>query len=202
MLEDIKPSLSENVGEYHYLLKTPFRYPPLKWGSRFGRIHETGIFYGGCSINATLAESAYYRFVFWFSMDAKPVKDKIRSEHTLFSVGYQTIRGVRLQNEPFNQYVSELTHPKDYIQTQQLGTAMREAGIEAFEYQSARDPDNGICVALFTPESFRQKQPDYTNQWLCEVSAESVSFKQIGLKAVTNYYLEDFLFEKKFPTPG
>ena len=77
MLDDVKPPYRADTDGLHYLLKTPFRYPPLKWGSRFGRIHEPGIFYGGCSTEATLAEAAYYRFVFWYSMDGEPVKETI-----------------------------------------------------------------------------------------------------------------------------
>src|SRR5204862_2427670 len=34
------------AGKTHYLLATPFRYPPLRHGSRFGTRHERGIWYG------------------------------------------------------------------------------------------------------------------------------------------------------------
>src|SRR5690606_8663914 len=82
MLDQAKPVSQADCEPLHYLLKTPFRYPPLKWGSRFGRVHERSLFYGGKNIGAVLAESAFYRFVFWHSMDGTPVKDRIRSEHT------------------------------------------------------------------------------------------------------------------------
>ena len=36
-------------------------------------------------VDVTLAESAYYRFVFWNSMAGTPIKNQIRSEHSLFS---------------------------------------------------------------------------------------------------------------------
>ena len=61
MLESTKPVYREGLMTYHYLLSTPFRYPPLKWGSRFGAVHEPSIFYGGSTVDVTLAESAYYR---------------------------------------------------------------------------------------------------------------------------------------------
>lgn len=44
MLETVKPSYPGRLDHLHYLLKTPFRYPPLKWGSRFGRTFEPSIF--------------------------------------------------------------------------------------------------------------------------------------------------------------
>ena len=50
LLEDTKPVVPPAARHLHYLLKTPFRYPPLKWGSRFGSVHEPGIFYAGCSV--------------------------------------------------------------------------------------------------------------------------------------------------------
>ena len=51
-------------GRLHYLLATPFRYPPLRWGSRFGTRQEQGIWYGSETRDAMFAEVAYYRFVF------------------------------------------------------------------------------------------------------------------------------------------
>lgn len=202
MLESIKPPYIFASENFHYLLKTPFRYPPLRWGSRFGRIHEPGIFYGGSNSHTTLAESAYYRFVFWYSMDATPIKNKIRSEHTLFSVDYASNHGIRLQTTPFDHHRKHLTHPQDYSQTQQVGTAMRNAGVEAFEYFSARDPQQGICIGLFTPQVFVQKQPTTTTQWLCEVSANNVAFKQMDNANVIQFAFDYFAVNGVLPTPA
>lgn len=202
MLEEAKPPYRDGSTAYHYLLKSPFRYPPLKWGSRFGRTHEPSIFYGGSSISTTLAESAYYRFLFWFSMDT-PAKNKVRSAHTLFSVGYHTALGIRLQNAPFCQHISELTHPANYLPCQLLGSAMRAAGVVAFEYRSARDPNAGYCTGLFSPDALSSYQPDTISQWLCELSAEDVSFKQVGVDthSVVNINISHFLVEGEFPLP-
>lgn len=202
MIERVKPACQAVGRQYHYLLATPFRYPPLKWGSRFGRTHEPSIFYGGCSITATLAESAYYRFVFWSSMDGEPIKTKMQTEHTLFSVRYRTTKGISLHAAPFDKYQPELAHPKHYYTTQPLGTAMRGAGVEAFEYPSARDPQKGHCIGLFRPEAFAQKQPEKTSQWLCLLSANEASFKQVGSTTVNAYPLEDFLYKGELPLPG
>ncbi|MDP2286108.1 MAG: RES family NAD+ phosphorylase, partial [Pseudohongiella sp.] len=78
LLERSKPPYPNAIDSLHYLFKTPFRYPPLPWGSRFGQRHETGIFYGGGSVQTTLAEAALYRFVFWRSIAYPPVKPAIR----------------------------------------------------------------------------------------------------------------------------
>lgn len=201
MLETVKPYYPENSASYHYLLKTPFRYPPLKWGSRFGRTYEPGIFYGALSVETTLAESAYYRFIFWFSMEAEPVKDKIRTEHTLFSVEYEVTRGIQLHLAPFDTHQHELTHLSHYLPCQLVGTAMRESGVEAFEYLSARDPLKGVCVGLFTLNALAQTRPLEMNRWLCEVNAHKVSYKQIDSKTIITFPLELFLLNGKLPMP-
>ncbi len=202
MLDQAKPVSQADCEPLHYLLKTPFRYPPLKWGSRFGRVHERSLFYGGKNLGAVLAESAFYRFVFWHSMNAEPVKDRIRSEHTLFSVGYQTDHGVQLQEPPFNRYQARLTDPTDYRATQEIGSAMRAAQVQAFEYCSARDPERGLCVALFSPTAFRQKKPQETSQWFCEVSADRVSFTQLRSGKIMTYALTIFLVNGALPRPA
>lgn len=202
LLEKVKPPYPADVDDLHYLLKTPFRYPPLPWGSRFGRTHEPSIFYGGCNTEITLAEVAYYRLVFWQSMNGTPIKESIRTEHTLFSAGYRAEAGVKLHAEPFAQFADVIRHPKDYSQTQQLGSAMRDAEVEAFEYVSARDPQLGICVGLFTPAAFSGRKPRETNQWLCEVTATEVAFKQVGQPAVVRFGIDAFMYEGQLPLPA
>ncbi len=202
LLETVKPPCPAGSERLHYLLKTPFRYPPLAWGSRFGRCHELGICYGGSNTATTLAEVAYYRFLFWQSMDGAPVADAIRTEHTLFSARYHTQAGVKLQSEPFTPFTDAIRHPADYTQSHLLGTAMREAGIEAFEYPSARDPLRGICVGLFTPAAFSERKPRETSQWLCEVNASEVAFKPVGRSEVVRFGVETFMYEGKLPLPA
>jgi hypothetical protein len=202
MLENTKPVYREDLTAYHYLLSTPFRYPPLKGGSRFGAVHEPSIFYGGSTVDGTLAKSAYYRFVFWNSMAGTPIKNQIRSEHSLFSVDYQSQQGIRLHEPPFDSYQHEISNPTQYIKPQQLGSAMRASGVEAFEYSSARDPQKGICVGLFTARAFRHKNPKNMSQWLCETTANEVLFKPLGSNTITSFKLEAFLVGAKLPMPA
>lgn len=202
MLEGSKPLYTNDLTAYHYLLSTPFRYPPLKWGSRFGSANEPSIFYGGKTINVTLAESAYYRFVFWHSMSGTPIKPQIKSEHSLFSVGYTSSKGVSLQTAPFNQYQSEISHPGQYSQSQQLGAAMKASGVEVFEYTSARDPHKEQCVGLFTARAFKSKKPNGMSLCLCETSAKEVRFKQLDSNAITSFKLDVFLLNDQLPMPA
>lgn len=204
LLDNAKPPYPQDFSDYHYLLKTPFRYPPLKWGSRFGRTHERGMFYAGLAERTTLAECAYYRFVFWHSMQPQnsAARNSIRTEHTMFSVGYKTRFGVSLHEAPFDQHRAALTHPSQYSTTQQLGSDMREAGVQAFEYTSARDPDAGHCAALFSAAAFAHSKPNESQQWLCELTADQVSYKHIGDTAVLHFERSLFLADDTLPLPA
>lgn len=202
LLEQSKPRVPTSAQGLHYLLQTPFRYPPLPWGSRFGRTHEASLLYGGLGLSPTLAESAFYRLVFWHSMPPHPSKACIDSAHTLFSVRYRTDQGVQLHALPFSEYESSLTHPSDYRITQQLGSAMREAGVAAFEYTSARDHKKGRCVGLFAPTALSQKKPASMSPWLCETRADQVIFKPLSENTVYRFPGAHFMVGGRLPRPA
>jgi hypothetical protein len=46
LIERSKPPLRSGTERLHYLLATPFRYPPLRHGSRFGGRFEPSLLYG------------------------------------------------------------------------------------------------------------------------------------------------------------
>ena len=175
LLEATKPRLRAGTEHLHYLLATPFRYPPLKHGSRFGTRSAPSLFYGALRTSTVLAEAAYYRFLFWYGMVTPPTA-KLNTQHTLFGAAYQTDQGVQLQAPPLAAYQAQLCSPSDYSASQALGIVMRDAGIAAFEFTSARDPERGINVALFTPLPLIRPTPVIQAAWLAELSAERVSF--------------------------
>lgn len=201
MLEVTKPPLRKHSEGLHYLLATPFRYPPLKHGSRFGSRNEPSLFYGSQETRTVLMEAAYYRFVFWFGMTIPPF-GKLDTQHTLFEAVYQTGRGFKLQAPPFAAYRAELTHPADYQASQELGSIMRGDGIQAFEFASARDPEGGVNVALFTPEAFSGKNPISQEPWFCELTGERVRFHAAHGTGIHEFPIEIFLVEGKLPQPA
>lgn len=200
LLESSKP-VYDDYAHLDYLMRSPFRYPPLDYGSRFGRPHEMSLFYGAKAVQTTLAEVAYYRFIFFQDIADHP-KDLLTSEHTIFSVGYDTAKGVRLQTVPFSQFEHQLRSPTHYSDTQQLGSDMREAGVEAFEYLSARDLNKGICIGLFTPAAFSGTKPANMSTWFCEVGNHLVSFKQFGQPDIIEFELNQFVINGKLPIPA
>jgi hypothetical protein len=201
LIETSKPQLPGQAIRLHYLLATPFRYPPLPWGSRFGRCFEPSLFYAARTRDTVLAESAYYRFVFWSGM-ATPPPAPVDTRHTLFSVAIGTRRGLQLQDPPFEAYAAALLDRRHYGATQALGSAMRDAGIEAFEYRSARDPRQGLNVALFTPDALAAAKPDILDEWLCQTTAERVSYYSRPGGGICEFPLDTFLVDGELPLPA
>ncbi|HSH29905.1 MAG TPA: RES family NAD+ phosphorylase [Thiohalobacter sp.] len=202
LLEASKPPPAPGTEGLHYLLATPFRYPPLRHGSRFGARFEPSLFYGALELGAALAETAYYRCVFWSGMTRPPPGGRLTTEHTLFGARYAAARGLRLQAPPFDHFEAGLTDPASYTTTQALGRELRGAGIDGFEYRSARDPESGINIALFHPGALAEPAPAWQQPWLCDTRAEGVAFysKEHG----TAWQFPRVLFEVggRLPTPA
>lgn len=200
LLDRSKPPVATDHNGLHYLLFTPFRYPPLKHGSRFGQRHEPSLFYGSLSEFTVLAEAAYYRLIFWYGMVVPPTV-AYTTQHSLIGFDYATMSGLRLQNPPFTTYRTALIDPAHYGVTQQLGTQLRQAGIQAFEYVSARDRNGGLNVALFTVAALDCQRPTFVEQWLCETSGEAVCYYRNKMP-VTKFLLADFMVNGVLPTPA
>lgn len=201
LLETTKPPLTAGTARLHYLLATPFRYPPLRYGSRFGVRHEPSLFYASRSLGAVLAECAYYRGVFWQGI-REPPPAAMTTQHTLFGVGIRVNRGLQLQAPPFARHRATLTDPADYGATQRLGRAMREQSIEAFEYESARDPAHGLNVALYTPTALAEARPRFVQEWLCETDGERVRYYSHEGGELREFRLEQFTVDGVLPTPA
>lgn len=201
LLEGSKPPLPEAARKLHYLLAAPFRYPPLLHGSRFGTRHEPGIFYASRTLRPLLAEAAYYRFVFRAGMQ-QPPRGRLLTQHALFRAGLRARRGLKLQEPPFARYRRVLRAPGDYRDTQRLGNRLREAAIEAIEFESARDPDAGINLALFDPATLEPPRIVKQEEWLCETSADHVAFRPKRGQGLHEFPLETFLVDGKLPVPA
>lgn len=198
MLEVTKPAVPDAAQDLSYLLFTPFRYPPLKYGSRFGQRFEPSLFYASRSIKTALAEAAYYRLHFWFDMSEAPPAGKLSTQHTVFTVNIKTVQGLQLQKLPFAKYEVNLTDKSSYSETQLLGTTMRENNIDAFEFYSARDKDKGLNVGLFSATVFKEKKVAATLNVLCSTDAEGVEFMDENSQ-VYSYAVNEFLDNGKFP---
>ncbi|MEM9152186.1 MAG: RES family NAD+ phosphorylase [Cyanobacteria bacterium P01_F01_bin.3] len=172
LLEESKPRSSTN--ELHYLLSTPFRYPPLRHGSRFGSRFEASLFYGSLSLSTCLAECAYYRFLFYLDMQQPPPKP-LTTQHTVFEVSIDSGLTVDLRTDRVN--MSQLTHPESYEYTQGIGSRLRQAGTHVLLFTSARDPQGGSNIALYSAEAFAEALPRSQELWQSQVDSQRVVFR-------------------------
>jgi hypothetical protein len=189
-------------GKTHYLLFTPFRYPPLRYGSRFGTRHERGIWYGSETLAAAFAEVAYYRLV--FLEGTKADLGAVTTQLTAFTVSARSARGVDLVSPPFDKHRRSIASPVKYAESQALGSAMREAGVELFRYPSARDPERGVNVGAVTPGVFGKAKPRDLETWHCTATREAVELAKRDYfgRATHAFERESFLVGGKLPAPA
>jgi len=187
LLENNKPPVPASARRLHYLLHTPFRYPPLKYGSRFGQRFEPSLFYGSRIMTTALAETAYYRLLFWTGMSEPLPSGQLTTQHTAFTAAILTEQGIQLQTPPFSEYQQNLTNKSVYTETQPLGSIMRESGVEAFEYISVRDKNEGLNVALFTPDVISCTEPTSTVNLICTTDGEGVTFIDASADIYTHH---------------
>ena len=175
LIDRVKPP-DATGGRLHYLLFTPFRYPPLAHGSRFGGRHERGIWYGSVERRSAFAEVAYYRLLFLEGTQAS--LGTVTTALTAFTARVRTLRGVDLVAPPFDAYRRAIASPTSYASSQALGGAMRNAGVEAFRYPSARDTEGGINVGVFVASVFGNTKPKSLETWHCSTTRERVEITQ------------------------
>lgn len=214
LLEENKPQRLSGTEALHYLLATPFRYPPLPWGSRFGGVAESGIFYGCKTLMTTLAEAAYYRLLFFHDMLESP-PDPLTSYHSVFSAKYRADPAIRLQDIAWEKNWSALTHPGDYRYCQSLGRELRKMHIQGLEVISARalqvglvkfPPSNGegINVALLEPQALLKRPPSQEADVTAETCGAGVVFlvKSGDKTEIVHFVLDDFLVDGLLPRPA
>jgi hypothetical protein len=201
MIDRVKPP-DLTGGRLHYLLFTPFRYPPLRYGSRFGTREERGIWYGSLDLRTSFAEVAYYRIVFLEGSTA--ALGTVTTPLTAFTARAHTVRGVDLVGQPFDSHRRTISSPTSYTSSQALGAAMRNAGVEAFRYASARDTEGGVNVGAFVPSVFGNTKPKSLQTWHCAASRERVELSQADYFKRDRFAFprEQFLVQGALPAPA
>jgi hypothetical protein len=184
----------------HYLLTTPFRYPPLRHGSRFGSRRERGIWYGSETRETTFAEVAYYRMVFLAGTSAD--LGTITTQLTVFRVNAKSRRGVDLVARPFASHRAAIASPDSYAETQALGADMRAAGVELIRYPSARDARGGVNVAAFTPKAFGRSKPRDAETWHCLATRHVVELSRHHSRDAFSFPRAQFLVGGRVPSPA
>lgn len=189
-------------GHLHYLLWTPFRYPPLAHGSRFASRYERGIWYGSEGRRAAFAEVAYYRLVFLDGTQAD--LGIVTTELTAFTVRVSSERAIDLLAPPFDAHRISIASPHAYGETQALGRAMRAANVELFRYPSARDTEGGVNVGIFSPAAFSTTRPRSMETWRCTATREWVEIvkRDYFEQSAFTFLREAFLVDGLLPAPA
>lgn len=176
ILEATKPPVPAVARGLHYLLFTPFRYPPTT-GTRFRALDDPGVFYGTKTIRTACVELGYWRWR--FLMNSKGLTNLGPAQQTLFEVSIKT-SAVDLEKPPFARDASRWQAPEDYQATQAFGKVARTAGVGLILYRSVRDPEpGGRCGAVLRPDAFASPKPTAPVQtWLLTVTREFATWQR------------------------
>lgn len=203
MLEAVKPPVPSDprLEGLHFLLYTSFRHAPLPHGSRFGTRAEGGIWYGSLTLPTAFAEVAYYRLV--FLEGTKADLGTVTVELSAFQAAVRTRKGLDLTRTPFAAHAGRISSKTSYAGSQRLGRDMRERGVEAAVYHSARAADGGKNIALFAP-AFARRMPSALSTWVCTATRERVQISKKDVLRKQRYSFERGQFEVggKLPAPA
>lgn len=201
LIDESKPPARARRG-MHYLLSTPFRYPPLRYGSRFGNRQSMGIWYGAEELRTALAEVAYYRFLFTAGTSAS--LGLLIAELTAFTVAIKSKAAVDLTAMPFAKYRAQISSPTTYETAQQLGADMRGAEVQFCRFSSARDPQAGNNVAVFDPAAFGKSKPRQFETWHLTLSEQSAEFFKSDYfeRVLHTFSRGTFLVDGVLPSPA
>lgn len=164
LVEEVKPVMPRVARGLHYLLSTPFRYGHAK-PSRFRRATERpGIFYAAENIATAIAETAYWRLLFFSrSPGFRPPSAVV--EHSAFTVPVAIDRALDLTTSPFDAHRAKWMDPADYTACQDFAAHARAIAAQAIRYASVRDPDHSANLALLDPAAFASAAPVIEQTW-------------------------------------
>ena len=178
LLEESKPAVPPIARQLHWLLFTPFRYPPPPGGSRFRGPTDPGVFYGADLIRTACAELGYWR---WRHLQDTPTLTAMPTKpQTLFRSGVAT-ECVDLQKLPFARDWATWTRRDDYAACQRFARIARDAGVGAIRYESVRDPLSGTCGAVLSPAAFVPPVPLEQQTWMLSVTRDRVVWQRTGV---------------------
>ncbi len=167
ILEENKPPVPEECADLPYLLATPFRYRPVKGGSRFRAWPAAGVLYGAEQERTACAELGYWRWR--FVQDSEGVKELAAAAQTVFSFGYAG-SGLDLREDPLRRWRRVWEDPKDYRGCQELAEEAIRQGEELILYRSVRDGEKGMCVAVLRGKAIRPRRVIEQQTWYLTVT--------------------------------
>lgn len=162
ILEESKPALRAETVGLHYLLATPFRYPPSRNGSRFRAWPDLGVLYAAEARRSACAEMGYWRWR--FVIDSTGLTTLPAAAQTVFRLGAKGV-GIDLREGALAEWKTDWTDPLDYGRTQALAREARTVGVQWIGYRSVRDPEGGLCYAVLDSRAITPRQPLEQETW-------------------------------------
>ena len=184
ILEESKPLLPAGTEALHYLLATPFRYPPSRHGSRFRAWPDAGVLYAARERRTACAEMGYWRWR--FLRDSEGMTTIPAAALTVFQLGAGG-DGIDLTLEPLRGWRAVWTDPVGYGATQALGREARALAMGWIAYESVRDPEAGLCYAVLDPRAIRPRQPLARETWYLTVTGGGAIWQRERLRFVFSY---------------
>jgi hypothetical protein len=177
LVEASKPPVPRDVARLglHWLLFTPFRYPPPPGGSRFRGPNDPGAFYGAEQPRTACAEVGYWR---WRHLRDSPGLNAMPARpQTVFRVPVSG-SSVDLRESPFDRDRAKWTHRSDYTHCQSIARAAREAELQLVRYESVRDSRHGGCGAVLAATAFAGRAPVEQQGWILTVTQARVVWQR------------------------
>jgi hypothetical protein len=189
IIEKTKPPIPEAALKLHYLLFTPFRYSPYPVSSRFRRAGlSPGVFYASEHSETAIAETAFYRLLFFFESPDTPWP-KNPLDFRAFAARFNTARGADLTRPPLDAHQRRWTDPADYSFCLTFADAARAAGLQAIRYQSVRDPAKRANLALLDVAALTPAQKFDEETWI-------LHFGESGVRAICENPKRSLAFDR------
>jgi len=164
IVEGTKPPIPEPCRGLHYLLLTPFRYPP-RFDSRFRKAgSEDGVFYASETPETAVAELSFYRLLFFSESPDTPLPTN-PGDYTCFEVHLKSRAALDMTRKPFGDTPDLWSRIQDYSPCHALADTARKAGTEVISYLSVRDPSKGRNFAVLSCTAFARKDPVSIQTW-------------------------------------
>lgn len=175
ILDEATHAVPSDCRHLHAWLNTPFRYSaPYPVGSRFRRAGRTpGVFYGSRTVATAVAEAAFHRLRFFADSPETPWPAN-PAEFTAFASVLRARPALDLTEPPLATDRARWTALADYAACQALADAARDAGVDVILYESVRDPERGVNLAVLACRAFKTAEPVERQTWRIDVGPAGV----------------------------
>jgi hypothetical protein len=128
------------------------------------------VFYGAQVVDTAAFEMAFHRLLFFAESPATEWPTNA-GEFTAFAVEYATRRAIDLSRRPFDAHRDIWMHPTRYEECQSLADRARAQGVDLIRYESVRDPDHRISLAILHCRAFAKPEEVDRQTWRIHLSS-------------------------------